>query len=215
MPGREEAKDSKRLRILAAAYAECERVGVARARMQDVATRAQVSKGTLYNYFESKQHLFLSTVLQSHLDSERRLDAPPNPSADPLTQLDHLLGSMAAVLEAISGDMAVNLQVWGVLVRDPEGRERLLQELHRIYAGRADSIRETLAEGQARGVFRADLDFDTVAAGVIAIFDGFVYRSVFDPARANPAALRRCFDALIRDAVVVGESANTAGASDA
>ena len=83
MPGRDEAKDSKRLRILAAAYAECERVGVARARMEDVAARAQVSKGTLYNYFESKQHLLLATILDSYEQFLPFVEAEPVSGAGP------------------------------------------------------------------------------------------------------------------------------------
>lgn len=205
--GKRVPAQEKRRRILEAARSVCAESGYDAARMEEIAARARVSKGTIYHHFESKLHLFLSTVLESHVDSDRRLAAGPTPSADPLTQIDQLLGSMTDALVAVSQDMTVNLQVWGVLVQDSEGRARLHRELHQIYERRTDSIRETLAAGRGSGAFRDDLDFDAFAAGLLAIFDGFVYRSVFDPAHANPAELRRCFDALIRDTIVRESSA--------
>ena len=54
MPPRSDPDPEKRQRILEAAFQVCEGVGVGRARMEDVAAEAHVSKGTLYNHFESK-----------------------------------------------------------------------------------------------------------------------------------------------------------------
>jgi len=53
---------SKRLRILEAARHVCAREGYEAATMEAVAAEARVSKGTLYNYVESKEHLFLATL---------------------------------------------------------------------------------------------------------------------------------------------------------
>ena len=47
--------DPRRRRILDAALAVCEERGVHAARMEEVAALAQVSKGTLYRFFESKE----------------------------------------------------------------------------------------------------------------------------------------------------------------
>jgi AcrR family transcriptional regulator len=53
----------KRQAILAAALAEFTARGFAAARMEDVARRAQVGKGTVYLYFKDKQALFQGLVL--------------------------------------------------------------------------------------------------------------------------------------------------------
>ena len=53
----------KREAILAAALAEFTARGFAAARMEDVARRAKVGKGTLYLYFKDKQALFQGLVL--------------------------------------------------------------------------------------------------------------------------------------------------------
>ena len=60
------SRDEKRARILEAALTLCERSGIEGARMDEVAALAQVSKGTLYNFFESKEDLFLATLIDSY-----------------------------------------------------------------------------------------------------------------------------------------------------
>ncbi|MEM9570389.1 MAG: TetR/AcrR family transcriptional regulator [Pseudomonadota bacterium] len=58
----EEAKDERRLVILEAALDEFFERGFAAARTDDIASRAGVSKGTLYLYFDSKDAIFKAIV---------------------------------------------------------------------------------------------------------------------------------------------------------
>src|SRR5579863_1361788 len=48
--------------IIEAAFAEFSRSGYAAATLDQIAERAGVTKGTIYVYFESKEHLFISMV---------------------------------------------------------------------------------------------------------------------------------------------------------
>src|SRR5579863_9575341 len=48
--------------IIEAAFAEFSRNGYATTTLDQVAERAGVTKGTIYVYFESKEHLFISMV---------------------------------------------------------------------------------------------------------------------------------------------------------
>lgn len=52
--------NERRLAILEACLQEFESRGMAAARMEDIARRAGVAKGTLYNYFDSKEDLLLA-----------------------------------------------------------------------------------------------------------------------------------------------------------
>jgi len=60
---RERLKEAARAAILEAAEAVFSEQGIHRARMEDIATQAGVSVGTLYNYFEDRQAL-LSALLE-------------------------------------------------------------------------------------------------------------------------------------------------------
>ena len=58
----EEAKNQRRQALLAAALDEFFERGFTAARMDDIAARADVSKGALYLYFNSKEALFAALV---------------------------------------------------------------------------------------------------------------------------------------------------------
>jgi AcrR family transcriptional regulator len=59
-----ESIDRRRQSIVNAAFEEFTRKGFAAARMDDIAARARVAKGTLYLYFHSKQALFQAIIQQ-------------------------------------------------------------------------------------------------------------------------------------------------------
>lgn len=58
-------KQERRISIIRAADEVFRNSGVADATMDDIARAAEVSKGTLYLYFENKDHLFLAVANQS------------------------------------------------------------------------------------------------------------------------------------------------------
>jgi AcrR family transcriptional regulator len=197
-----EGPDHKRLRILEAARRVCAREGYEAATMDAVAAEAHVSKGTLYNHFDSKEHLFLSTVLQAYDESEARIQARVVSSESPRARLEGYLDALVEAFPLVAAGMMVNLQVWAVVSRDGEARDRMFDDLSRRYARNGGDLEAALSAGQRAGVFRDDFEPPAIAAGLLAVFDGFVYRSVFDPEHADPEGLRAAFDALVRERVL-------------
>ena len=81
--------EARRRAILEAALAEFAERGYAAARLDDVAARAGVAKGTLYLYFEDKQALFVELIRSAVaplMDQFSRIAAAPDLS--PLQALD-------------------------------------------------------------------------------------------------------------------------------
>lgn len=192
----------KRLRILEAARSVCDRLGYEAATMDAVAAEARVSKGTLYNFFDSKEDLFVATVLQEYDEGELRIAAHVGPSEDPVARLEGLLSAMVESFPVIAGGMMVNLQVWAVVSRDTEARRRMFEDLSARYGRHGEELRATLRAGRDAGRFRADFDVDAAADAVAALFDGFVYRSLFDPEHADAPAVQAAFDTLVRERVL-------------
>ena len=58
----EDAKDERRQLLLSAALDEFFERGFSAARIEDIAQRASLSKGTVYLYFDSKEALFLALI---------------------------------------------------------------------------------------------------------------------------------------------------------
>ncbi len=185
----------KRGRILRAARSVCERWGFDAARMEEIAAEAQVSKGTLYRFFSSKEDLLLATLLDSDADAERFAGVGPTGPAG--TRLERLLEGYLAVLPHVSRQMLGNLQAWGVVARDQALQRRFYKALKRVYAERSRELAEALHEGMAAGVYRRDVDVETMVSTLLALLDGVLYRSTFDPDHAGTAQLSASFEVLL------------------
>ena len=68
-------KDARPDEILAAALASFAERGFAATRLEDVAARAGISKGTLYLYFAGKEELFEAVVRATLVPNLERLEA--------------------------------------------------------------------------------------------------------------------------------------------
>lgn len=90
-PRWERRKDARPQELLEAALEQFVERGFAATRLEDVARRAGVSKGTLYLYFENKEELFKAvvraTIGQAILQAEGDLAAADGPSGELLCSL--------------------------------------------------------------------------------------------------------------------------------
>jgi TetR/AcrR family transcriptional regulator len=193
--------EGKRERILDAAYRVCERRGVEGARMEEVAALAQVSKGTLYRYFESKEELLLATILDSY-EQSLGFHPKPFPDTNAREQLDALSDYLVLVLEQITPRMRVHYQAWGIVTARPELGERLYGFLSRFHAERDAQLRSILIEGRHAGVVRTDVDLEAVVGGVQALLSGFLYRATFEAEQVLPALFRRSLEVLLCDVFI-------------
>lgn len=200
MSRRESTGDQeKRARILEAAFRVCERRGVSSARMEEVAALAQVSKGTLYRFFKSKEDLFLATIIQSYEEGLKLMDADAVEGADPMRLLRELLEALTKVLSLVAPRTRVHYQAWGVVAGVPEFQQRLYGFLEAFHRDRHRQFVQLVHHGQVTGAFRSDVSAEVVAHSIQALLGGFIYRSSFDPEAASPDALRACFDTLVNE----------------
>ena len=193
----------KRVRILEAAFEVCERRGAVAARMEEVAARAQVSKATLYRFFESKQQLLLAALIASYNDDLRVAYESAEPTSDPRRELDQALEGLVRVLENSTPSMRVFYQIWGVVAEDPASRKQLDEFMRNFHAERNRELAQLLRRGQLAGLFRAGVSPEVVAQSIDALVDGYCYWATYDPESATPDALRACFDTLVRGVLVV------------
>jgi TetR/AcrR family fatty acid metabolism transcriptional regulator len=149
----------KREAILKAATRVFARGGFFQSQVADVAREAGVAAGTVYLYFRSKDDLLVSlferTMREAIAEGRAALDGVVEPR-ERLTRLARLH------LERLGRDrdLAVVFQV--ELRQSTKFMERFSSTYLRDYLG---LIRDTLAQGQAAGQFRADINA-TIAAKV-------------------------------------------------
>ncbi|MCA0905068.1 TetR/AcrR family transcriptional regulator [Ruegeria marisrubri] len=89
---------SKRAQIIEAAVAEFQEKGFAAASMDRISARAEVSKRTLYKYFESKENLFRSIVVELSSRFAEVLEIRYEIGRDIRTQLTELAWAEGRIL---------------------------------------------------------------------------------------------------------------------
>jgi len=143
--------------ILEAAFEEFSRNGYAATTLDQVAVRAGVTKGTIYVYFENKEHLFISMV--------RELTKPATDSAlemferDEGSTADLLREQFSFIYRHIVGDRR-RREVVRMLIaespRFPELADRYHEEIHRPCI-------ELLQRAIQRGIDRGEIRPSAVA----------------------------------------------------
>jgi AcrR family transcriptional regulator len=197
-PPRRRRKEARPAELIEAGLQEFALHGFATARLDDVARRAGVAKGTIYRYFPDKEALFLAAVRSRVTpvfdEMAGFVDAFPGSTRDLLTLIietihRHLVGSDLRVLVRI---------IIGEGERFPALTELYYRET--ISKGRA-LLERVVSRGIARGEVRegaaADLPVVIVAPALMAA----IWRMTFD--RHAPIS-REAFLAAHLDLVLNG-----------
>ena len=144
-------REQKRQRILRAAIDVFASKGYFAARMTDVAEAAEVADGTLYLYFEGKEHLLMSifdSVLGRFIE---RLDEEIERIEDPIEKLSIMI---RLHLETLGRDHALA----HVLQIETRHSRRFMSLFTRGKLGEyLNRVRDIIIEGQESGVLRGDI----------------------------------------------------------
>lgn len=185
----------KRKHILDAAYIVFSRKGFHRATVDEIIALADTGKGTVYNYFTNKEHLFYTLIEERRAPFHKRLDEIVGGDAPPLEKIFILTREFLNFY-------AANADLWRVLMHEmrtfgevgysafddrqrDKYREGFACTLHKleavIEAGVVDgSIKECDAKQAAYGLFSAIIaivfqgligeDHETTAAHIAGTF---------------------------------------------
>ena len=176
MTPRPDVSAERTAQIVEAAIAVFSRLGFHKARMDDIAREAGVSKGTLYWYFESKdaikeallQHLFeqevqeVTTVLAAEGSVSERLLALTQQRAGRLEQQEQLI--------------PIIHEFYATAPRDPTVQHTL--------AGYTQAYRELLAAHIRQGIERGEFhlaDAEAAATIIGSIVEGLALLWMIDP----------------------------------
>jgi len=193
------AASERREQILRAARTAALDHGLAAVRMDEIAALARVSKGTLYNHFESKEDLLLAMLEQQLQAGTEIVAGAVGEEPDPGRALERTRDGLVEVIALQAQTASLLYQAWALVGDAPALERRLHEALRRFYALWATTTRQTLEAGQASGAFRPEADAEAFTGAMLALVSGFIFRGAFDPASVEPRGLRAAFDALLVD----------------
>ena len=192
----------RRRQILDAAFGVFETHGYASTTMDAVASAAGVSKGSIYNYFDSKQALF-SAVVGDVINAEEQSYQPILEADMPAAEkIARMLDQWALAIERLKGIGRVMLESWAVGSReDPKGE--ILSNFRQAYAKWQAQLAQIIRQGIDEGDFAPDMHPELAAAIYHAVLDGLMVQVIYDVGvTITPelmAGWRRGFLAAMRD----------------
>jgi AcrR family transcriptional regulator len=158
-----EVKETTRAKLLTAAAEEFARAGFERASIDQISLAAGYSKGTIYNYFPSKDELFLAVVEEALAQAAAARPAPPHASARE---------RLVAVLGGFCGWAGQHDSLARVLVRE------CLMGTPGLYPGVIGAewpltaeLERIIVEGMQDGEFRSDVPAGSLALAVAGLTD--------------------------------------------
>ncbi len=174
---------NKRLSIIKAAAKVFSRHGYHRARVEDIAFEAGVGKGTVYEYFASKRHLFEEVVkegLKFYAGGEKAglgAGVSARPEGGPLD----LGGQLCALVEMHLTFLREYRDISRVALSDhafsSEEMHRWLGDLRRQ---KIERLKKLLMEGRDRGETCPDLDVELAAEFFWGILGSLWYKAVWE-----------------------------------
>ncbi len=167
--------DDRRRQILAAAEVCFARHGFHQASMQEICTQANLSPGSVYRYFPSKDAL-IAALIDDHRKQTSSLFAAAHEQDDVLAALVWMAGEILRDIdrEAVG---PLHFECTAESVRNP----RVAAQVRQADAEAVGELAELLRRGQVAGRIDPTLDPGSTARTLIALIDGLAWRKFIDP----------------------------------
>ena len=158
-----DTKQATRAKLLAAAGEEFARVGLERANVDAISLAAGYAKGTIYNYFPSKEELFLAVVEEASAQATASGAAPPKAAARE---------RLAATLAGFCAWAGTNDPLARVLVREClMGTPGLYSRVIGAEAPLVGDLEAIVRQGMESGELRKDIQADVLALSIAGLMD--------------------------------------------
>ena len=186
-------KEAKKNQIIHAALQVFAKNGIAKSKMIDIADAAGVGKGTIYEYFRSKEDIFAEAYQAMFAGMSEMLEKALSETDDPRKKLDSLINISLNFFGHDSRDFAaVMMDFWAEGVRTKNEKMIELIDLKQIYKEYRDLIGAIVQEGINRGIFKKT-DVQSYAAIIIAALDGIFLQMIIDPQIIDIEKIKKSF----------------------
>lgn len=187
-------KEEKKIEIIHAAIKIFSEKGMVKAKMADIAIVAGIGKGTIYEYFRSKEEIFAAGFQMFFQGMQDDIEAALQSTTDPVEQLKLLINhSFKGFLHHGSDLAMIMMDFWAEGIRNKDDKILNAINLKQIYHEFRVMIQSILNNGIEQGVFRP-VDTHNVASLFIGALDGVMLQWIMDQ---NVIDLEKITDSVI------------------
>lgn len=176
MSPRPDASHERIPQILDAAINVFARLGFGKARMEDLAEEAGVSKGTLYLYFDGKDSIIqaiMENLVVRELDSAREIARTDGPASEKLLAFTQV---MREDLRRIEPFIGLYFEFMALITRRKSGKALI----HRYFDEFMSILEPMIQDGIDNGEFRP-VDVRETALAIGALLEGVILLWVYAP----------------------------------
>ena len=200
-------KDKKDQIIEAAAQVFAQK-GYAGAVVADIAIQANIGKGTVYEYFNSKEDLFFAVFEWFQKKTEKAatvgISSLGGGAADRLRVLND---SLMGLWDEIKDAFVLVMEFWAAS-SSTQMRRRFKGAFKQIYDDYRGIVSSLIQDGINGGEFRSDVNPKSVAAALVGTWDALFLQGWFDNS-FDPAATAKDFlETVLRGLEVADSESN-------
>jgi AcrR family transcriptional regulator len=198
-------KEAKRQQIINGALRVFARRGLSNFKMAEVAEEAQVGKGTLYEYFRTKEELIIGSVSQFMIEFEEYVAAQIVTAPGPIEKIETMVQASVEFCLENEDRLDALLDFYAVgIPRSGDGPA--LMDLGPRYKGVIQWVSTVIKEGIDQGLFR-QVDPEFVASMIVALLDGFFFQAAIGAIEMEPKHIsRNVCDLLLKGLVAKTEN---------
>jgi AcrR family transcriptional regulator len=176
----DQAAADKKSVITKAAVMVFAQKGYANATVADIAARAEIGKGTIYEYFASKEDLFFAVFewfkLQTRNTAKVNIAVLGGPAAK---RLEALSDSLMAMWTEIEDVFTLTMEFWAAS-SSSQMQDRFKANFREMYQEFRGIVKSLVHEGMRQGEFRSDVNAESVAAALVGAWDALFLQAWFD-----------------------------------
>jgi AcrR family transcriptional regulator len=195
-------KEIKKNQIIEAAARVFARSGYAKAVIADIAIEADIGKGTVYEYFQSKEDLFFAVFewFQKKMENAATVGLSSR-EAEATVRLQMLNDSLMGLWGEIKDVFVLVMEFWSAS-SSSRMRQRFKAAFKQIYDKYRRIVCDLIRDGIEGGEFRPDVKPEPIAAALVGTWDAMFLQAWFDDT-FNPATTARDFlETVIRGLVI-------------
>ena len=176
---RETSQADRRQAIIAAAVKVFDARGYAAATVDAVAAEAGISHGSIYNYFHSKQDMFIEGFNESLASDEARMDELLAEDISGPQKLDTYVDRWFERLDYYRRIGGLILEAWATAARS-EDAGKMNENLRQMYARWRQRLAAIVAGGIADGEFETCILPTRAASLIMGVLDGLTVHAIMD-----------------------------------
>jgi AcrR family transcriptional regulator len=172
-------KKKKKKQILLAAMKVFSEKGVKNSRIADIANKADIGKGTIYEYFRNRDEILSEAFDLIMNDMGERIDLVLKETNNPEEKISAVISVTYGALQELSPDLIqIFLDFWSEGIRQTDKSKPAIN-LRSLYSDYRRQLSDILNDGIKQGLFRP-MDTTCAASTIMAIIDGLLLQIILD-----------------------------------